>query len=208
MSTVMNADIKKAERAAAAAAALHPTGSGGTIQKLMQSMAASIGWTGQMWDALYNVEMREAGFNMRAQNPSSGAYGLAQFINGPSEYYQYGGNPNTAQGQIIAMFNYIKSRYGNPIAAYNHEQAVGWYDQGGMLPTGLSLALNTTGAPEPVGGGGGNAVHHVHVYLDGKQIWSAVQQENLKYNVRNSGAQQSGVLAPSFGKTIFHKGNP
>ena len=62
----------------------------------MRSMAASLGWVGNQWTSLFNVEMREAGFNMFARNPSSGAYGLAQFINGPSEYYQYGGNPNTA----------------------------------------------------------------------------------------------------------------
>jgi hypothetical protein len=94
--------------------------------------------------------MREAGFNLTAKNPSSNAYGMAQFINGPSEYYQYGGDPNTAAGQATAMLNYIAQRYGDPIAAWAHEQNYGWYDQGGLLPPGLSLALNQTGSNEMV----------------------------------------------------------
>lgn len=128
---------------------LKPTGSGATVQALMQSMAASVGWTGAQWTALNNVEMREAGYNLTAKNPSSGAYGLAQFINGPSEYAQYGGNL-TARGQITAMLNYIKQRYGNPIAAWAHEQSAGWYDRGGPLPPGPTLAWNQTGRTEEV----------------------------------------------------------
>ena len=135
---------------------LHPTGSGGSVEALMKSMAASVGWTGSLWTDLFNVEEREAGFNLTAQNPGSGAYGLAQFINGPSEYYQWGGNPNTAAGQITGMLNYIRARYGSPAGAWQSELTRGWYDRGGWLPTGLSLALNTTGRPERVGGGGGN----------------------------------------------------
>ncbi len=61
------------------------------------------------------------GNSLTATNPSSGAYGLAQFINGPSEYAQYGGNSTTAVGQITAMLNYIEQRYGNPAAAWAHE---------------------------------------------------------------------------------------
>ena len=104
---------------------------GGSIQALMKAMAAARGWTGPEWTALYDVEMAEAGFNMTATNPSSGAYGLAQFINGPSEYYQYGGNPNTAAGQITAMLNYIAQRYGDPEMAWLHEQEYHWYQGGG-----------------------------------------------------------------------------
>ena len=52
----------------------------------LQAAAAAAGWTGAQWTALEQVEMREAGFDLTAQNKSSGAYGMAQFINGPSEY--------------------------------------------------------------------------------------------------------------------------
>lgn len=97
-------------------------------QQALQQAAAQFGWgSGAEWQALQHVEMQEAGFNIHAKNPSSGAYGMAQFINGPSEYYTYGGNPDTAGGQAIAMCNYIKQRYGDPIAAWAHEQSAGWY---------------------------------------------------------------------------------
>jgi TP901 family phage tail tape measure protein len=105
-------------------------GGGGSVEATMKSMAASVGWTGSEWNALNYVETREAGYNIHATNPSSGAYGLAQFINGPGEYAQYGGNASTAVGQIIAFFNYIKQRYGSPISAAAHEAAYNWYAKG------------------------------------------------------------------------------
>lgn len=138
MIAAMIAQYKAAAAAAATKAAAAFTGSGGAsggiIQSMMQQMAAARGWTGAEWSALAAVENREAGWSMTAQNPTSGAYGLAQFINGPSEYAQYGGNSTTAQGQITGMLNYIAQRYGDPIAAWNHEASFGWYNQGGMIP--------------------------------------------------------------------------
>jgi len=135
-------------------------GGGGAIETLMKSMAAARGWTGAQWTALNNVEMREAGYNLTAQNPSSGAYGLAQFINGPSEYAQYGGNANTAAGQITAMLNYVSQRYGTPSAAWAHEQAYGWYGSGldAMFSRPTLIGVGERG-PErvtvtPSGGGG------------------------------------------------------
>lgn len=112
---------------------LKPTGTGATIQALMQSMAASVGWTGAQWTALNAVEEREAGYSITAQNPGSGAYGLAQFINGATEYAAYGGNSTTAAGQITGMLNYIKQRYGDPEAAEAHEVSFGWYGSGGIV---------------------------------------------------------------------------
>ena len=133
LAAIAKVQAAQAAKAAAAAGNLHPTGSGATVQALMQSMAASVGWTGAEWTALNNVEMREAGYSLTATNPSSGAYGLAQFINGPSEYAQYGGSSTTAQGQITSMLSYIKQRYGDPEAAWAHEESAGWYGNGGMI---------------------------------------------------------------------------
>ena len=47
--------------------------------------------------------------------------------------------------------------YGGPVGAWAHELAYGWYDNGGWLKPGYTLAYNGTGAPEPVGAmaGGG-----------------------------------------------------
>lgn len=168
--SMLNAMISQYQAAAAKAAAPAAGASGGIIAAMMKNMAAARGWTGAQWNALYAIEQREAGFNMTARNPSSGAYGLAQFINGPSEYAQYGGSATTAQGQITGMLNYIAQRYGNPANAWAHEVAYGWYDKGGMLKPGFTLAYNGTGRPEqvvPAGRGGGGGDVHVHLHNEG-----------------------------------------
>lgn len=137
------------------------TGSRGSVEKLMQKMAAGSPWkwSGTQWTDLYNVEMREAGFNLTAKNPTSNAYGLAQFINGPSEYYQYGGNPNTASGQITGFLNYVKSRYGTPGAAWAHEQAYNWYANGTQNAS-RGLAVVGDNGPEIVNFNGGEKVYN------------------------------------------------
>jgi hypothetical protein len=177
MNSAFQAQAAQAATAAATAFVSSQGATGGFIQSLMKNMAAARGWTGSEWNALAAVETREAGFNMTAQNPTSGAYGLAQFINGPSEYAQYGGNSTTASGQITAMLNYISQRYGDPINAWQHEVDFGWYGDGGPINepvmgwgvnSGRGYVLGEKG-PEWVvpqaqmeamaerGGGGGNA---------------------------------------------------
>ena len=163
------------------------SGSAASAQAYARSILSAYGW-GNQWAPLNAVAMRESGWSMTATNPSSGAYGIAQFINGPSEYYQYGGNPNTVAGQVIAFFNYIRQRYGNPSGAWQHELNYGWYDRGGWLPPGVSLAVNTTGQPERVGGTGGNTYITVQVGHGTHPV--AAAQEIVK--LLNTGAK-SGV---------------
>jgi hypothetical protein len=120
---------------------------------LGRAMAAQRGWSGTQWDALFQLWQRESGWNRLARNPSSGAYGIPQAL--PASKMGPAANPPTssAAAQIAWGLGYIASVYGNPVAAWAHETRFGWYDQGGWLPPGLSLALNTTGRPERVGGG-------------------------------------------------------
>jgi hypothetical protein len=99
----------------------------------LESAAAKHGWTGVQWLALNDIELREAGYSLTATNPSSGAYGMAQFIDGPGEYALYGGNSATAAGQAVAMTNYIAARYHDPVAADLHEKIFGWYNRGGTV---------------------------------------------------------------------------
>jgi hypothetical protein len=108
-------------------------GSLGANQALGQRMAAARGWVGPLWNDLNAVEMMEAGWNPNAQNPTSNAYGIAQFINGPSEYALYGGNAGSVVGQITGFLNYVAQRYGNPAAALLHEEAFHWYGAGGPI---------------------------------------------------------------------------
>jgi hypothetical protein len=121
------------------------TVSGGNAQQVLQQTAAQFGWgSGAEWQALQNVEMAEAGFNPKIQNSSSGALGLAQALGHGNantagslgnEYGGYGlsdaqakaANSGDAGAQALWMCNYIKATYGDPIAAWNHEQANHWY---------------------------------------------------------------------------------
>jgi len=145
--TWMAGQTSKATAAQAASTPAAGAG-GGFIAALMKGMAAARGWTGAQWNALYDVENAEAGFNMTAQNPSSGAYGLAQFINGAGEYAQYGGNSTTASGQITAMLNYIAQRYGTPAAAWAHEEAYHWYAGGGPVIAAIQAATSSKNEQE------------------------------------------------------------
>lgn len=139
--------------------------SGSSGYQAFQSVAQRLGWAGSLFTDWVNVEMREAGFSLTAQNPTSGAYGMAQFINGAGEYAQWGGNASTYIGQAVAMANYIRSRYGNPSNAWAHEQAFNWYDNGGVvsepviglgLRSGQRYGFAMNGVPETVTPGTGS----------------------------------------------------
>jgi hypothetical protein len=122
-----------------------PVSNSGSAQAILQNTAAQDGWgSGAEWQALSNVENAEAGFNPTAENPSSGALGLAQALgHGDANTAgtlgnQYGGygltdaqakaaNSGNAADQALWMVNYIKSTYGSPEAAWAHEQADHWY---------------------------------------------------------------------------------
>jgi hypothetical protein len=106
---------------------------------------------GENFSAWNYVAMRESGWNQFALNPSSGAYGIAQALP-PTKYPfagQAAGGSNPA-AQISWMEGYMQSRYGGAVGAAAHEQAFNWYDRGGFIPVGHSLAVNNTGRPERV----------------------------------------------------------
>jgi hypothetical protein len=106
----------------------------GSWQKVASEIAKRHGWGPSEVAAWEGVERLEDGsFSLTAKNPSSNAYGLAQFINGPSEYATYGGNSTTLVGQLTAMANYIAGRYGTPSAALAFENANHYYAKGGRV---------------------------------------------------------------------------
>lgn len=87
-------------------------------------MAGSYGWAGgQEWTALDNIVMAESGWDADIVNPTSTASGIAQNINGFGPGYQKGNAPQ----QIAWLLSYIKSRYGDPVAAWQFHLANGWY---------------------------------------------------------------------------------
>jgi hypothetical protein len=119
----------------------------GALQ-IIGSLARQHGWSSSMvQDWLSVIGAEDGSWSLTATNPTSGAYGIAQFINGPSEYYTYGGNPNSLSGQLTAMANYIAQRYGNPAAAWAHEVAYHSYRRGGLLRALLPLMMAGGGDP-------------------------------------------------------------
>jgi hypothetical protein len=104
----------------------------GTVVGLVQwsdlhAIGAAHGWSDAQISDWANVIKSESNGTLADTNPSSGAYGIAQFINGPSEYGTYGGTSSTVLGQLTAMANYIAQRYSNPSAAWAFHQANNWY---------------------------------------------------------------------------------
>ena len=70
---------------------------------------------------------KESGWNYRAQNASSGAYGIPQALPGSkmaSIASDWRTNPAT---QIKWGLGYIEGRYNSPCGAWSHSQSTGWY---------------------------------------------------------------------------------
>lgn len=103
-------------------------GSPSANRALGQRLAALYGWgSGTQWDALDKLWTRESHWDNKAVNSGSGATGIAQAL--PASKM-----PKAAQAptydptaQIQWGLSYIKERYGDPIHAWAHEQANGWY---------------------------------------------------------------------------------
>lgn len=105
------------------------------VKALVRTLAAQRGWgSGGEWDALYNLIMGESGFNPNAQNPTSTAYGLFQFLN--STWGAVGASKTSDPwGQTAAGLKYIAMSYGDPINAYAKwsSRSPHWYANGGVI---------------------------------------------------------------------------
>jgi hypothetical protein len=133
-------------------------GTSGNLQKLAQRMAAGYGWTGTQWNALRTLVQNESGWNPNAQNPTSTAYGLFQFLN--STWASVGATKTSSPvGQIAAGLRYIKQRYGSPSAAYGAwlSRSPHWYGEGGIFtkPTVIGVGERGPEAVIPLNRGGG-----------------------------------------------------
>jgi hypothetical protein len=101
-------------------AAVAPSGS-------YQDYAMSkLGGDGSQFGCLENLWGKESGWNPNAQNPSSTAYGIPQFLDST---WAGTGIAKTSDGyrQIDAGLIYIDERYGTPCGAWSHSQSTGWY---------------------------------------------------------------------------------
>lgn len=102
------------------------SGGGGDFRQYALSLFGQYGWdSGQMGclDPLWN---RESGWSPTAAN-RSGAYGIPQAL--PGDKMASAGPDWQTDGdtQIRWGEGYIKSTYGTPCGAWDHELAQGWY---------------------------------------------------------------------------------
>ena len=128
----------KAAAAAAAAAEAADQGSGTSsypsgpanptgAQAIARDMLAARGWGADQFGCLVSLWDRESGWNVYAQNPSSGAYGIPQALPG-SKMSTAGADWQTnAATQIAWGLGYIADRYGSPCGAWSHSESAGWY---------------------------------------------------------------------------------
>jgi hypothetical protein len=96
-------------------------------EAILKTVAAGYGWaTGAEWNALVAIMMQESGFRNTAQNPTSTAYGMFQFLD--NTWASVGGvKTSNAMLQCVYGCKYIKQRYGDPIKAEQFHLANGFY---------------------------------------------------------------------------------
>jgi hypothetical protein len=87
---------------------------------------SQLGGDGGQFSCLESLWGKESGWNPNAQNPSSSAYGIPQFLDST---WASTGIAKTSDGyrQIDAGLIYINNRYGSPCGAWDHSQSTGWY---------------------------------------------------------------------------------
>ena len=99
----------------------------GSPQQIAEAMLGSFGWSSSQFSCLDPLWAHESGWSVTAYNAGSGAYGIPQALPG-SRMASAGPDWQTnAATQIRWGLEYIKSTYGSPCAAWDHEQATGWY---------------------------------------------------------------------------------
>ncbi|MFD4553263.1 peptidoglycan DD-metalloendopeptidase family protein [Streptomyces sp. NPDC058469] len=184
-------------------------GAAGTAQKYAKGMLGQHGWDAGQFGPLKNLWNGESGWNYRAKNPSSGAYGIPQAL--PASKMASAGSDwlTNYATQIRWGLGYIDDRYGTPANAYSKWMARSphWYDDGGMLPTGLSLVANGTGSPEPVFTGsqwddiraaksGGGATPNImvenHVWVGDREITDIVDHRITVRDAETGAAINAG----------------
>lgn len=90
-------------------------------------MGSKYGWGSAEFSCYNNIIMRESGWRVHADNPSSSAYGIPQALPGSkmaSAGPDWRNNPAT---QITWGLGYVKSRYGTPCGAWSFKRSHGWY---------------------------------------------------------------------------------
>lgn len=110
-----------------------PTGNGGNDKSSLQAYArqllAKYGWSDQ-WNSFDALVMSESGWDYKATNSTSGAYGIPQSLPG-SKMSSAGSDWQTSgDTQLRWMMDYVQGRYGDPNKAWAFHQKNNWYASG------------------------------------------------------------------------------
>ncbi|MEU4394816.1 hypothetical protein [Kribbella sp. NPDC023855] len=99
----------------------------GTPREIAKNLLADHGWGESQFSCLDKLWMKESGWRVSADNPTSSAYGIPQALPG-NRMAAYGKdwrtNPVT---QIKWGLDYIENRHNSPCGAWAHSRAKGWY---------------------------------------------------------------------------------
>ena len=99
----------------------------GDPREIAKALLGEFGFGLDQFGCLDSLYMRESGWRVDADNPSSSAYGIPQALPG-SKMSTAGAdwetNPVT---QIRWGLGYIEDRYGSPCGAWAHSESHGWY---------------------------------------------------------------------------------
>ena len=124
------AAVRRAVRLAAARRAATETAdtrlAAGTPQQIAERMLGQYGWARQ-FSCLAALWGQESGWHVSAENPSSGAYGIPQALPGSKMATAGPDWQSDPATQIGWGLGYIRAAYGSPCAAWDHEEAAGWY---------------------------------------------------------------------------------
>lgn len=122
-----------------------PAHAAGPVQDQARNLLSSHHWNTTELVPLISLWNQESGWNPKARNPSSGAYGIPQALghgvpggaanDGTNEYGGFGlttaqakaANSGMTYWQIVWGLNYIADTYGSPSAAWAHEKTHNWY---------------------------------------------------------------------------------
>lgn len=121
-------------------------GQGGDNRAIGERMLKASGVPGS-FSSLDSLWTKESNWDHKAQNPTSTAFGIPQFLD--ATWQQYGGKETEPTPQIDKGLQYIRDRYGGTDAAWQHSQANNWYADGGMTNGPQQAVLGEAG-PELV----------------------------------------------------------
>jgi hypothetical protein len=116
-----------AQRTPRSAQQVSVTTPSGSPRQIAGQLLSQFGWPGSQFSCLDSLWERESGWDLTAENPSSGAYGIPQAMPGSMMASAGAGWQTDAAIQIRWGLAYIQGRYGSPCGAWAHEESDGWY---------------------------------------------------------------------------------